>query len=165
MDIGQFETIFRYGSPFLATAMTAGVTYLVVGRQKRVDVLTTERLAAFKGVQASLISLKRYCEAAEGEHIGGDFAPRLEGLPQDVPRSALTQTDQLRATIDRSLIFFPRDVREGLDELLQNIYLLASMELATADEPKLAEVAAYRRAIEKADKCIDQLYATLRLPS
>ena len=168
VDQGQLDLldrIVRYASPFLAAGLASTLTYFTVGRQKRMDVLTTERLAAFKCVQTALVSLQHFCEASVGDLHGGDFSPRLEGLPPDVARSALAQGDALRVVLDRTRIFFPKETRKELDHLIEHVYLLASMELAAATEPSVARTEPYSRVIDLVQRCIERLYGDLRLPS
>jgi len=168
VDQGQLDLldrIVRYSSPFLAAGLASVLTYVTVGRQKRMDVLTIERLGAFKAVQSALVGLKHYCESAAGELDGGDFSRRVEDLPSDVPRSALTQSDALRSVIDGSQIFFPKQARKELEGLVQKVSLLASMELAAATEPSVASRESYARTIDQVEACIERLYSCLRLPS
>jgi hypothetical protein len=126
------DRIVRYSSPFLAAGLASVLTYVTVGRQKRMDVLTTERLGAFKAVQSALVGLKHYCEGAAGELEGGDFSRRVEDLPSAIPRSALTQGEALRGVIDGSQIFFSKQARKELESLVQQVYLLENMELAAS---------------------------------
>lgn len=168
MDPARLELvdlIVRYASPFLAAGLASLLTYLFVSRQRRMDVLTTERLGAFKSVQEALVALKHYCQAMLGELEGGDFSRRLEDLRADVARSALTQGDALQEVVDRGQIFFSRSARKELERLIADLYIIASMELAEATDPGVATPNVYSETIEQVEKCIERLYADLRLPS
>ena len=160
-----FERIFSYVSPFLSAALASWFTYAAVRNQKLLDVRTTERLAAFKKVQRELVNLKRYCEAAAGELEMGDFASRLEGLPDGIGRTALSQMDALRVVVDEAQIFFSRSGRAELGGLVGGLGMLASKELTARSNPSVLSAATYLQMHEQAERCIDVLFAELRLPS
>ena len=96
------EQLYTYVSPFIAAGAASWLTYALSIRQKRHEILITEKLFSFKAVQTQLVALKHYCEAAMGEYSGGDFHPRISDLPESESSSALTQVNELQRVVDQN---------------------------------------------------------------
>lgn len=159
--------LYAYVSPFIAAGLASWLTYALAIRQKRYEILITEKLAAFKVVQTQLVALDHYCEAAMGEYSGGDFHPRISDLLESESSSALTQAINLQRVVDQNCIFFSAPVRKKLNGLSQQIYLLANMELAVAvtSDNNFSDSDAYEKVSKLVDCCIEELYQELKLPS
>jgi hypothetical protein len=159
------EQLYTYVSPFIAAGAASWLTYALSIRQKRHEILITEKLVAFKAVQAQLVALNHYCEAAMGEYSGGDFHPRISDLNESEPSSALSQVHELRQVVDKHCIFFSAPVRKNLNGLFQQIYLLASMELIATSDNSFGNPDAYEKVSELVDLCIEELYKELKFPT
>jgi len=159
--------IYGYLAPFIAACVASWITYYFTLRQKKHELLLQEKLHAFKAIQAYLVSLRRYCEAGIAEVEGGDFNPTFESLPENDPKSALIHSTALQNVIDSNLIFISHSARKALNELIQQVYMLCSMELAISSDPELksSSPSGYSATIREVENCINILYSELKLPN
>lgn len=124
------------------------------------QVLMRERVATFKEFQECLVFFKRYCFAAVGSHGDkGDFYPRIEGLPEEIPKAALPHVTRLYELEESRGIFLSPQAKESLSKLRKVLSPLLAMEKNRFSETLDPKV--YENVWEKLNNCLQELYCDL----
>jgi hypothetical protein len=154
----------------LAGLIASVITYLFTMRMKKFEILFHERVPAFKEILHKLNSLRRYCEAYAAQ---GDFTPRPRDLSEEDRGSALIHRLRLRDAVAENYVFLPRASIESLENVDRALNLLCHIEIEglikkQIDQRNEANTELhehYYGVAEIVDKCIEDLYKQLSLPS
>jgi len=133
---------------------------------RRTDVLNPERLAAFKLLQKSLVSLRRHCEPRVATQLGSEFGPGADDLKDADYNSILGHWNELETRLDEYLIFLSGSSRASFDRLRAQLWLGASMELALGSSCPGPEAIAsradrYAAIRNRISECIDAMFDDL----
>jgi len=124
------------------------------------QVLMQERVATFKEFQECLVFFKRYCFAAVGTYGDkGEFHPRIDGLPEEIPRAALSHVTKLYELEESQGIFLSLQAKESLARLRNVLSPMLSMEKKRFSESLDPKV--YSNAWKELDNCLQELYFDL----
>ena len=153
---------------YLAELETLKVTLSLLSKKQ--GLLFDEKIRVFKKLQAKLTSFKKYCYAAQGELSPEDLRPNFDSLAEEDRKSALVFVSELEQIMQEDFIFLSDKSREVFSELMRELYIMPSMELATMsnkDDPAFTNdaIAAYRDAMDKIDICLRSLYEELEFTS
>jgi hypothetical protein len=133
---------------------------------KRADILLAERMAAFKLLQKSLVSIRRYCQAQIGSGKGSEFSTRPDDLGVPDNKSILMHWTELEILLDENLVFLSNSCLDSFEELRNQLSIGACMELYLASAQPVLEIVTsktdcYQSISGEIDKCIHALFKDL----
>jgi len=153
----DFYKLLAIISPFLSAGLTSFITYMVTMKGKRFDLLHQSKIPAFKELSASLIAYKNYCLGQVAIYQGNEFSP-YDGDGG----GTLHHRTEIARVASFNAIYFSKQTRDSIDELLNTMSGLCNAELYLAAGQEMGDLSeSYFGMFERTDKCIDKLYREL----
>lgn len=152
-------TLSQLSLSVLAALMASIATHYFTVRSKRLDILYSERLPAYKAAQSALVSLKKYCRACKHEMLANELAPQIPDLKPDDKNTALQHRIALTHALDDHGIFLSPSSRRAIEAVIgSGLDSICIFELNEADDSgeeyyhKL--LTSYEGGIRAVDKCM-----------
>ncbi len=144
-------------SAFTSATLVTYFNYRFGLRTKKLDILYTNRLSAFKEVAQKLVSFKNFCTGKIAFEIGNEFSPfYIEGF------GALHHRTKIAESLESNAIFISVDSRAIVTDLLNQMSGLCNGEAILASEPSdLNLETEYRRMEKMSENAIEVLYNEL----
>jgi hypothetical protein len=156
----DFYKILSIASPFVSAFLAGLLTYYFTLKTKKFDILYQNKIPAFKEMVSKLIGFKKFCNGRIAYFIGNEYSPYYEeGL------GTLEHRSQIAESYDLNSIFLCEKSRVELDNLIDNMGILANVEASIASGNIIGRgiEEEYERVVELIDTCIDTLYKDLNL--
>ncbi len=144
-------------SAFTSATLVTYFNYQFGLRTKKLDILYTNRLAAFKEVSKNLVAFKNFCTGKIAYEQGNEFSPFYnEGF------GALQHRTEIAKSLESNAIFLSEDSRVIVTDLLNQMSGLCNGEAVLASEPSdLNLVNEYKRMESMSESAIEVLYNEL----
>ncbi len=137
---------------------------LFESKLKRIEILHSERLDAFKALSEKIVNLRNYCHARVAEiNGGGDFSERTIDISDDANLSLLAHDKKIREILDKKELFISDKSRKCFESLFDQLNIGFSLELNLSDieMPGLNADQLYLAIYEKVEDTHKSLYADL----
>lgn len=147
--------------PIIAAIIASSLTYILTLRVRKYELLQINKIAAFKDVSTALSKLKRHCLGCVAMLESNELSP----FSSD-EYSIFECRRMLTIALDENLIFLSLNSRTELENLINNLSIVANAELSqdiANDFPGIKE--SYLQLSESVSSFIQRLYEDLNLKS
>jgi hypothetical protein len=144
-------------SAFTSATLVTYFNYRFGVRTKKLDILYTNRLSAFKEVSKKLVSFKNFCTGKIAYERGNEFSSfYVEGF------GALHHRTAIAESLASNAIFLSKGSRAIVTDLLNQMSGLCNGEAILASEPNDLDLEnEYKRMESLSESAVEELYNEL----